>query len=501
VLGLVIHMTSGQDSTTVAPDPTATTPADSGSSTTTPGGGNETQAGGSSTTPAPGSSGNNEGPDTTVDYCEPSLCPHGHLHVACNASMTITHRLCELDADIVPINERLQHFIVTIFNTLRNDVSKGGLNGLSPAARMSSVQWDPDLAYLAEFNVRNCHLSHDECRNTKKFPHAGQTVAYRAFKGNIPDLEDIIKDCFGLWLNENLNVHIADILKFKGFKNKPPMYNFLQLMLENNDHFGCAILQQTHNGWFQTYLTCNFAVALVKGKHIYTTSQLAGTGCKTGSHSIFHNLCSPDEKYDTEVPKADFAYLRAVEEEEPDPKIWITESDESDTKDYQEHEHHGIHVMMPNHEEFVFLQGDAAPVTTVAAGGDTTTAPAGGDTTTAAGGDNTTGGPDGNNQTMASTGEEHEGTDAESLVEPTTLPPDLTALQRKFARFIFLMDLAETASSHRKFVITTSNHEITDKRHETSHNETEKAARSRKRQWRSRLAGRSMKLKPQRRSR
>lgn len=87
VFGLVIHMTSGQDSTTVAPDPTATTPADSGSNTTTPGGGNETQAGGSSTTPAPVSSGNNEGPDTTVDYCEPSLCPHGHLHVACNASM------------------------------------------------------------------------------------------------------------------------------------------------------------------------------------------------------------------------------------------------------------------------------------------------------------------------------------------------------------------------------------------------------------------------------
>lgn len=129
-------------------------------------------------------------------------------------------RSCSLDADTVPINGKLQNFIVTVLNQLRDGVAKGGFGGLSPAARMASVRWDPDLAYVAEFNVRNCYLNHDDCRNTKKFPNAGQAVAYRAFKGNIPDLEDIIKDCFGLWMKENIYAHMSDILTFKGIKNK-----------------------------------------------------------------------------------------------------------------------------------------------------------------------------------------------------------------------------------------------------------------------------------------
>lgn len=283
-------------------------------------------------------------------------------------------------------------------------------------------------------------------------------------------------------------------------------------MLDHNDHIGCAILQQTHNGWFQTYLTCNFAVAPVRGKHIYATSQTPGTGCQSGFHPTFFYLCSPNENYATEEPKADFIYLRA-EEEEPDPKMWISESDESDTDDYIEHEHHGIHIVMPNREEFVFLQGDPAPAappgetTSTPAGGETT--PAGGETTAAAEGNNTAGanntatGTDGNNQTTPAPGEGSDSTDAEALAEPSTLPPDLTALQRKFARFIFLMDLAETARARWKFVITTSNHEITDNRHGSSKNETIKAARSRMRLRQRRLAGRSMagKLKPHLRSR
>lgn len=88
VLSLVIHMTTGEDTTTEAAGatPATTTPPAPESNATSPGGGNETQPGESSTTPSSGPSGNNEGPDTSVDYCEPTLCPPGHHHVACNAS-------------------------------------------------------------------------------------------------------------------------------------------------------------------------------------------------------------------------------------------------------------------------------------------------------------------------------------------------------------------------------------------------------------------------------
>ncbi|KAH8318905.1 hypothetical protein KR074_011790, partial [Drosophila pseudoananassae] len=487
VVGLVIHVTTGQDATTGAAGTTAAaTPAPTSSSTPA-GGGNGTQPGGSNTTqPASASSPNDDGPDESVDYCVPSMCPPGHHHVACNVSVTMRPS-CALDADTVDINEKLRNFLLKTLNELRNKVAKGGFSGLTPAARMASVRWDPDLAYLAEFNVRKCYMTHDDCRSTKKFPNAGQAVAYRGFKGKVPDLEDIIKDCFGMWMKQNLHAHMADVLKYKGHKIGPPIYNFLQLMVDHSDHLGCAILQQTYNGWRQTHLTCNFASAPIQGKHVFATSGTAGTGCQTGPHPTYANLCSPNETYAKEDPKADFTYLRAEEEPDTQMQSWIY--DESDSQDDLEYIHHGIHIIMPDHEEFEFLQG-GDDATTPAAGG-TTAAPAGATpdpagatpvpagNTTAAGGNNTTGGGEagGNNQTTSATGGD-ENTDAEALAEPTTLAPDLSALQRKFARFIFLMDLAEVRSSHRNYVITTSNHEVKDNHHESSASKS-KAARSR----------------------
>ncbi|XP_017100640.2 uncharacterized protein [Drosophila bipectinata] len=512
VLGLVIHVTIGQDATTGAAGTTAppttpapgTTPAPATNSTP-PGGGNGTQPGnghGSNATHPSASSPKDDGPDESVDYCVPSMCPPGHHHVACNVSVTMRPS-CALDADTVDITEKLRNFLLKTLNELRNKVAKGGFSGLTPAARMASVRWDPDLAYLAEFNVRKCYMTHDDCRSTKKFPNAGQAVAYRGFKGKVPDLEDIIKDCFGMWMKQNLHAHMADVLKYKGHKIGPPIYNFLQLMVDHSDHLGCAILQQTYNGWRQTYLTCNFASAPIQGKHVFATSGTAGTGCQTGKHPTYAHLCSEKETYAKEDPKADFTYLRA--EDEPDTLLQSWIYDDSDNQDDLEYIHHGIHIIMPDHEEFEFLQ--AADGTTAAAGGTTaapaaggttaapaaggtTAAPAAGGTTaapatggttaapagniTAAGGNNTTGG---GGATQA-TGED-ENTEAEALAEPTTAAPDLSALQRKFARFIFLMDLAETRSSHRNYVITTSNHAVKDNHHMNSTKKSKKAARSR----------------------
>lgn len=112
------------------------------------------------------------------------------------------------------ISPKVERFLLRRFNELRDSVAKGGFNGLSPASRMGTLKWNPELAYLAEFNVRDCVLRHDECRNTKFTQNAGQTVGYRGIKGKLPELEDILRDIIGVWLREKSRTSMVNIMKY-----------------------------------------------------------------------------------------------------------------------------------------------------------------------------------------------------------------------------------------------------------------------------------------------
>lgn len=113
------------------------------------------------------------------------------------------------------MTKKLRAFLIKRINTLRNMVARGGFNGFSAAANMGTVVWDKELAFLAEMNVRNCYLHYDPCRNTDSFKNVGQTVAYRGYRGTIPDLDDILYTQLQLWFNEEQNVTMHDIAKYK----------------------------------------------------------------------------------------------------------------------------------------------------------------------------------------------------------------------------------------------------------------------------------------------
>jgi len=62
---------------------------------------------------------------------------------------------------------------------LRSWLAKGfqDFHGI-PAARMASLRWNEELAYLAKMNVLQCFLHRDLCRNTAKYKNVGQNVGY-----------------------------------------------------------------------------------------------------------------------------------------------------------------------------------------------------------------------------------------------------------------------------------------------------------------------------------
>lgn len=54
-------------------------------------------------------------------------------------------------------------------NRLRNHLASGKLDRYQKASNMSLMDWDDELAYLAELNVKQCVMEHDECRSTGCF--------------------------------------------------------------------------------------------------------------------------------------------------------------------------------------------------------------------------------------------------------------------------------------------------------------------------------------------
>lgn len=63
-----------------------------------------------------------------------------------------------------------KNLILRIHNRLWNQVALGKLPGYPKAVRMPILRWDDELA---ELNVRQCQMNHDQCRDTDKFRYAG----------------------------------------------------------------------------------------------------------------------------------------------------------------------------------------------------------------------------------------------------------------------------------------------------------------------------------------
>lgn len=67
---------------------------------------------------------------------------------------------------------------------------------------MFTLDWDPTLAYLAEFNVRKCSMAHDACFKTKNFTYPGQNLYFGAQTIQYPDVKKAVNDAIQAWYSE-----------------------------------------------------------------------------------------------------------------------------------------------------------------------------------------------------------------------------------------------------------------------------------------------------------
>jgi Cysteine-rich secretory protein family len=109
---------------------------------------------------------------------------------------------CPRDATLVRLTSAQKKMFVDQQNQLRSQVATGNLRGFNTANKMPELQWDDELAYFAELNVKQCKMSHDACHNTYAFPYSGQNLASLSAKPNFQDDNEAIASSVRMWFDE-----------------------------------------------------------------------------------------------------------------------------------------------------------------------------------------------------------------------------------------------------------------------------------------------------------
>ncbi|XP_005191013.1 antigen 5 like allergen Cul n 1-like [Musca domestica] len=233
---------------------------------------------------------------TATDYCSSDLCNKGVTHVACGPKEFSSS--CPSNAAFVSIDDKLKAEIVKAHNEKRNLVAGGGVNGLEPACRMATMEWDDELADVAAYNVLQCKMSHDKCRNTETFKYAGQNLAWRSYWGK-PNYSSLFGKSFDMWYNEVKDVKMDYIKDFPKGYSGPDIGHFTVIMADRNIRVGCAAATYKDSGDKQIFLVaCNYATTNMVGNPIYANCSSPASKCENGKNSQYSNLCSASEKYD-----------------------------------------------------------------------------------------------------------------------------------------------------------------------------------------------------------
>ncbi|KAI9589994.1 antigen 5 like allergen Cul n 1-like [Glossina fuscipes] len=234
---------------------------------------------------------------TTINYCSPSLCERGVKHIGCNHDGKFAPT-CPANHSIINIDDKMKEIILDLHNEKRNYIAGGSDRIHTPACRMATMQWDNELAYLAELNVKQCKMAHDKCHNTKAFRYSGQNLALLNYV-NIDDSERMFSMAVSKWFSESENTPMDYIRAYPAHLKDRTIAHFTVLAIDRNNRVGCAASTYSiPEKFYRAYLiACNYARNNVNGHQVYNICNAAGIKCVTGKNPSYLNLCHSAEPY------------------------------------------------------------------------------------------------------------------------------------------------------------------------------------------------------------
>ncbi|KAH8276107.1 hypothetical protein KR044_002175, partial [Drosophila immigrans] len=205
---------------------------------------------------------------------------------------------CPDDARLLEIDQDAQDVLVAAHNAVRQQWASGKGKVRVKACRMATVHWDDELARLAEYNVKQCKMEHDECHNTKVYPNSGQNLFFTGYKGGSPpDLNGILELAVKDWAGEGQYVNKAILREYPDNYEGPTIGHFTMVAQELNVAVGCAVSNYVNERGFNTFLVaCNYATTNFITNPVYRACSSAAAECTTGSNSQYPALCSSDEE-------------------------------------------------------------------------------------------------------------------------------------------------------------------------------------------------------------
>ncbi|XP_055609929.1 antigen 5 like allergen Cul n 1-like [Uranotaenia lowii] len=205
------------------------------------------------------------------DYCDPALCPGGKAHVACNATEEFGGT-CPENAELVKLDGKFKDMILEMHNTLRSELASGKMEGFAAAEKMAILDWDDELARVAEYNVRGCAYSHDDCRSTEKYRFTGQNIARKSKPNNITvEVKRAISDLTNKWWQEYVDTNQTVMDSYRKVGEGVHVGHFALMASDRISKVGCAISKyfNPENKRNYVYYVCNYSFTTVLNKPVY----------------------------------------------------------------------------------------------------------------------------------------------------------------------------------------------------------------------------------------
>ncbi|XP_067637163.1 venom allergen-1-like [Eurosta solidaginis] len=238
-----------------------------------------------------------------VDYCSGAYMCKGQRekHVlACNNKGKFDPQFCPRIADMVPMTEEFKQLFLDVHNNYRNKIAGGG-SDFQPAAAMATLEWDDELAYFAELNIKRCQNIYEGygCFKTACYNMLDQNTDWLHCGSDTPGTSKIYKEIEDhierYWYNEQLHCDQGAIDRYS---EDIPIEKFGRMVMDRNNRIGCAAAILNYGSAVTVPFTCNYARRLIPNKPIYRSGKTAGSTCKSGKNPKYPNLCSTKENVD-----------------------------------------------------------------------------------------------------------------------------------------------------------------------------------------------------------
>ncbi|XP_057339788.1 venom allergen 5-like [Microplitis mediator] len=208
---------------------------------------------------------------TAAYVCEPETCDPGTKHTLCLYDGGLGEACHGAYSNVLSAEQ--QQALLNAHNDYRALVASGGeergLTGPQPAGEIPPLQWDDELAMIAQVYINQCINGHSACDDVERFK-VNQNIAFMSKSDKY--VEDIT-EMLDQWTAEAAN-YDGNYIDNMQEETNGKIYHWTQLVWADTQYVGCGVFNwQEDNGWYSTRLICEYGPAgNYPGLPIYPTN-------------------------------------------------------------------------------------------------------------------------------------------------------------------------------------------------------------------------------------